>query len=112
MISATIAGNIVRDAELKRTKDGGDAILEFTVASNEVVKGEKVATFVRCSLWGKRGEVLAQYVTKGSRVCCTGLLSVRPYVSQGESKYSVELKVHHVELMGGGQKHKEDDLDF
>jgi single-strand DNA-binding protein len=100
MISATVVGNLGRDAELKTVGNG--SVLSFAVASTGKVKGEKVTTWVSCSLWGSRGEALAQYLTKGTKVAVTGELSMRE--SAKTSKTYLEVRVDQLELLGGGSR--------
>lgn len=95
MINATVSGNLGKDAELRDA--GQSRVLSFSVASSAKVKGEKTTTWVRCSLWGKRGEALAQYLTKGSKVCVAGELSTREY---NGSTY-LEMRVSELDMMGG-----------
>jgi single-strand DNA-binding protein len=95
MISAVVAGNIGKDAELRSA--GSTSVCSFSVASSSKAKGEEVTTWVRCSLFGKRGEALVQYLTKGKSVCVSGGLTTREY----EGKAYVELRVDDVKLMGG-----------
>lgn len=97
----TVSGNLGRDAELKHTPSG-DAVLEFSVASNGRKKGD--TTWVRCSVWGKRGEALAPHLAKGTRVCVVGEGAVRMYQSQGETKCSVECRVDQLDMLGGGAR--------
>jgi single-strand DNA-binding protein len=100
MIAATVAGNVGKDAELKQA--GGDQVLEFSVASSEKVKNEDVTTWVRCTLWGKRGASLAQYVKKGSPVTVTGSLAERAFTDKnGAKRSSLELRVSDIKLQGG-----------
>jgi single-strand DNA-binding protein len=98
MISAVVTGNIGKEAELRDA--GKDKVCSFSVASNSKVKGEKVTTWIRCSIWGSRGEKLAQYLTKGSRVAVAGELSTREH----DGKTYIELRVNELDLMGGGEK--------
>ena len=57
-------GRLGRDAEL-RTTQSGEKVLGFAVA-NDVGFGERKQTlWADCSLWGRRAEALAQYLTKG-----------------------------------------------
>ena len=67
MLIAIVTGNVGKDAEI-RTTPSGDAVCSFDVCSN---KGD-VATWVRCSVWGKRGEKLAEFIKKGTRVTAAG----------------------------------------
>jgi single-strand DNA-binding protein len=103
MLSVTVTGNLGQDSELKYTPSG-EPILSFSVASTDKQKGEKVTTWVRCSLFGKRGTALAQYLTKGTRVCVVGTLHPREYTSQGEKKTSLDVKVGEIDMMGGGER--------
>ena len=64
---------IGRDAEIRHTA-GGDAVASLSLAFNYGRKGEdgkRKVTWVDASLWGKRAEALAQYLTKGSLVAVT-----------------------------------------
>lgn len=85
MISITIAGNLGADAELRMTQ-GGQAVLNLRVA----VKDSKGTTeWFRCSLWGKRGEAVAQYLRKGTKVTIVGSLAFTEYNGQRQYEVSV-----------------------
>ena len=100
MHKAMIAGNVGQDAELKHV--GDNTVLSFSVAV-EVRDGKDKATmWVRCSMWGKRGEAVGRYVTKGTKVAVAGDFSVRQYDSAKGPGVSVEMRVDDVTLMGGG----------
>lgn len=99
MKSITIAGNIGRDA-VTRTTQGGEAVTGWTVAVEERKGQEKRTLWFDCNLWGKRGESLAQYLTKGSKVAVTGDLSTREH----EGKTYLTVRVSEVTLLGGGQR--------
>lgn len=97
----TITGNVTRDAELREA--GGSQVCEFTVAVNDRTRESEVAYFFRCALWGRRGESLAQYLTKGTRVCVSGHLAEREYVTRdGGRGVSHDVRVDDLALMGGG----------
>ena len=98
MKNLTIAGNIGKDAETRRTQSG-DAVTSFSIAVEDRIPKEKGTIWFRCSLWGKRGESLAQYLTKGSKVAVSGELSIEVY----EGKTNLTVKVDQVTLLGGGQ---------
>lgn len=73
-INVQILGNLGADAELKEHE--GTAYLSFNVASNNYRNKDEV-TWIRCALWGSRAEKLQEYLTKGTRVLVTGLLTTR-----------------------------------
>ncbi len=96
MKQITIAGNCGKDAELRAT-NSGDKVLGFSVAVEERGKDGKQTVWFDVSLWGKRGEAIAQYVTKGSKIAVSGELTTREY----EGKTYLGVKADQVTLMGG-----------
>lgn len=91
----TIAGRIARDAELRNA--GNDKVCGFTVAVDQREKGEKTTNWYRVSIWGKRGETLAQYLTKGSSVTVVGEFSVSEY----DGKQQLNIRASEIALQGG-----------
>lgn len=107
MISMTVAGNVGRDAQLRRTQ-GGDPVLGFSVAvdmGKDKNGNKRDAVWVNCSIWGKRAESLATYITKGAKLVMTG----RPGVNVYEGKGSLTLSVNDLTFMGGSQQQRSDD---
>jgi len=100
MISATVAGRIARDAELKMA--GQTQICEFSVPHQD--KRDGPTTWVRCTIFGERGAKLVQYLTKGTSVAVSGRLTVREYEGAKGKGVSVELKADDVALLGGGTR--------
>lgn len=98
MIQAFITGRLGKDAEIRQA--GRDNVCSFSVASGRKVKGEEQTTWISCSLWGKRGETLGQYLSKGTKVAVSGELSTREH----NGKTYLELRVSEIDLMGGGKR--------
>ena len=96
----TVAGRVTKDAEQRFTANE-KAVLGFTVATDVGFGEKKHPLFIRCSLWGKRGEALAAYVLKGSPVTVSGELDLREWESNGKSGTSLELNVTEIALQGG-----------
>lgn len=92
MNSISIAGNVGKDA-VTRTTQGGEKVTSFSVAVSET---KDKTTWFNCSFWGDRGEKVAPYITKGSKLAATGRVSAREH----EGKAYLEVSVHHVTLMG------------
>ena len=97
MKSLTIAGGIGKDA-VTRTTQQGDKVTGFSVGVSEGFGDSKRTLWFDVSLWGARGDKLAQYLTKGSRVVVSGDLSTREH----EGKTYLTLRASEVTLMGGG----------
>lgn len=99
MKTLSIAGNIGKDAVTRQTH-GGDAVTSWTVAVEERAGQDKRTLWFDVSLWGKRGEVLAQYLTKGGKVAVSGEFSTREH----EGKTYLTIRANEVTLLGGGQR--------
>lgn len=78
MKNLTIAGNVTKDAELRTTQSGGK-VAGFSVAVNGFENGEKKAYYFDVSIWGKRGEAVMQFATKGAKISVSGDLGTREY---------------------------------
>lgn len=104
MKSLTIAGNIGKDA-VTRTTGQGDKVTSWSVAVEERQGQDKRTIWFDCTLWGKRGESLAQYLTKGSKVSVSGELSTREH----EGKTYLTVRADQVSLMGGGERQERSD---
>lgn len=102
MQTITIAGRIGRDAEV-RTTQGGDSVCGFTVAVDYRKGRDKQTNWWRVSLWGKRGEALSQYLTKGSNVTVSGSFELGEY----DGKPQLNINASEVALQGGGQERSE-----
>jgi len=77
-----IAGNVGRDPEMRYTPSG-QAVTSFSVATNRQYtnnNGEtiKETIWFRVSAWGKTGEIVNQYLKKGSKVLVEGRLTADP----------------------------------
>lgn len=98
----TIAGNLTKDADL-RFLPTGDAVANFTIADNQ--GKDKAAIFWNCGLFGKRGQTLAPYLTKGSAVTVTGEVSERKFTDKdGIERKAQDVRVQNVALQGGRQQ--------
>lgn len=68
----TIMGNIGKDAELKDVRD--TTVTSWSVAVSRGKREEP--TWYQCSMWGIRGEKLAQYIRKGDKITVAGALTM------------------------------------
>lgn len=92
MQSFFCTGSLGRDAELKTTQSGDD-ILSFSVASTQGYGENKKTNWFRCTVWGKRGRSIAQYLTKGTKVTVQGELAIGEY----DGKPQFDIRVNEVE---------------
>jgi single-strand DNA-binding protein len=104
-----LMGNLVRDAEL-RYLPGGQSVLEFRMAITRkyrTAQGEdkEETCFVDINLWGKRGEALSQYLTKGKPLFVEGRLQLDEWDDKetGAKRSKLRVVAENVEFLGGGR---------
>ena len=71
MLHATAVGRLGKDPELRSTASGKE-VTGFSLGISVYAKGEKQTVWLKCSLWGKRGDTLRQYCHKGDQITVTG----------------------------------------
>ena len=100
MNNLSFTGNLGKDAET-RFLPNGDAVVSFSVAMKSGY-GEKAATsWVRCSMFGKRGEAVSAYLTKGQLVGVVGECTLREFTNkEGAKQASLEVRVNDLTLLG------------
>lgn len=94
-----IAGNVGKDAELRRTQNG-DAVLGFSLAvdnGKDSNGNKRPATWYDCSIWGKRAESLANYIHKGDKLTLQG----RPTARAHDGKAYLGISVSELAFQGG-----------
>lgn len=95
----TITGNLGKDSE-SRFLPNGDAVTSFSVADSQ--GRDKPSIWWNCSLFGKRGEALAQYLTKGQTVTVIGGVTEREWTDKdGNKRKSMDIRVSDLALQGG-----------
>lgn len=118
MNKVTLIGNLTRDVEM-RTTQSGCAVASFTIAVNDRKKNsqtgewEDVPCFINCTIFGKRAEALAQYLTKGQKVAIDGKLDYSKWqTDDGETRSALKVIVNDLELLGGSrQREQEEEQD-
>jgi len=95
--SAIIYGRLGQDPELKSLPNG-TAVVNFSIATTRTWKdkdGQKQeqTEWHRCVIFGKRAEVVKQYVHKGDKFYIEGRLQTRSWETDGVKKYSTEIMV-------------------
>ena len=100
MNKITATGRLAADSELRFTP-AGDAILNFRVASDVGYGDKKTTNWFACTVFGKRGQSLQQYLMKGQQVTVFGSLVLREWITkEGQKQISPDIRVDEVELSG------------
>jgi single-strand DNA-binding protein len=102
---AVIVGRLTRDAELKYT-NSGQAVCHFSVATSSRRKKAdqwvEEASFWDIDLWGKQGESINQYLTKGKLVAVEGSMRQDRWEQDGQTRSKTVISANTVQLLGGG----------
>lgn len=103
MNKITATGRIVADAEVRFTQSG-DPICSFRMASDVGFGDKKTTNWFTCTIWGKRGESLSQYLQKGTPVTVFGMLTLRDWLNkEGIKQLSPDIRIDEIELHGSKQ---------
>jgi len=100
-----LLGNLGADPELRYTQSG-QAVLNMRIATTESYLDRNKVRQERTDwhnvvLWGKRGEALAKFLTKGSTVFIEGGLRTSSYDDkEGNKRYKTEVHATNLILAG------------
>jgi single-strand DNA-binding protein len=92
MNTVILLGNLTRDVELKQTASGS-SVANFSLAMNERYKDsagnwQEKPVFVEIVAWGNRGEAIAKYFHKGSKILINGRLQLDQWENEAGEKRS------------------------
>jgi single-strand DNA-binding protein len=92
-----LIGNLVRDPELRVTPKG-TPICQFGIAINhtyQLESGEKreEVVFLDCECWGKRGETIAKYFTKGKPILVEGRHKLEQWEDKNTKQKRSRIKI-------------------
>ena len=102
-----LMGNLTRDVEV-RTTASGQSVANFSLAVSRSWRGQdgqqQDTSFINCVAWGKVGDIIAQYVHKGSPLLVSGRLDQRSYQDKdGNKRSAVEVVVEDFNFVGSGR---------
>ena len=106
MTKVVLIGRTTADPSLVYTKNG-NAVAKVTLAVDRKYKnanGEKQTDFVPLVIWGKLGETVAQYVSKGKMIAVDGELQIRTYDKDNEKRYMTEVICNDVQFIDKMEK--------
>jgi len=98
-------GNLCAEPDVRYMPDG-KAVVSFTLACNERWKDKATGEskehceFIRCACFGKRGEAIGQYVSKGQQLYIEGKQRTRKYEKSGQDHYATEIVVDDFQFCG------------
>ena len=96
-----------------RYATNGDAIANFTVATSERYKDKQTGEAVEKTEWHnvsafrRLGEIVGEYVRKGSLIYIEGKIQTRKYDKDGVTHYATSIVASEMKMLGskdGGQQ--------
>jgi single-strand DNA-binding protein len=105
-----LIGNLTRDPELRVTPKG-TAICQFGLAVNRQFKDESGQTrdetsFIDIEAWGKQGELVSKYLTKGSPAMVEGRLKLDQWEDKqsGQKRSKLKVVLENVQFLSSGNR--------
>src|SRR5574340_280924 len=101
-----ILGRLGKDPET-RYMTNGEAVTNFSIATSETWKdksGEKQekVEWHNITAYRKLGEIIGEYVKKGSLIYIEGKLQTRKWQDKdGKDRYTTEIIADHMQMLGG-----------
>lgn len=102
-----LIGNLGADPELRYTQ-GNQPVLSMRLATtesflNRAGERQERTDWHSITLWGKRGEALSKFLTKGRTICVEGRVQYRSYEDRdGNKRTATDIVANNVIVMGGG----------
>ena len=99
----TLIGAVGQDPEV-RFSQAGLCIASFSLATSEKRKDkEEVTQWHNCVCFGKLGEIVQQYVTKGAKLYLDGAIQYQQYDKDGEKRYATKIIVNDLSMLSQAQ---------
>ena len=103
-------GNLTADPET-RTTPNGQNVTSFSLAINRTwnnASGERQeeTSFINCTAWGKTGETIAKYVSKGRQLLVSGRLQQRTWQDKdtGKNRSAIDVVVEEFSFVNDGSR--------
>ena len=99
-----LLGRLTKEPELRYAPGTGTAVCRFTLAVQRAFKKDE-ADFINCVAFGKNGETIAQYITKGRQIAITGSIRTDSYdAKDGTKRYTTDVIVETFEFVESKKK--------
>ena len=91
MNKVVLIGRLTKDPDLRFAAGSGTAVTILTLSVNRPFKKDE-ADFINCIAFGKTGEIIAQYLTKGRQLAISGSIQTGSYEAKdGTRRYTTDV---------------------
>lgn len=105
-----LIGRLTKDPESRVIEETGRTITRFILAVDRPYKSngeERGVDFIPVVFFGKRAEILAQYMSKGKMLSVSGRLQIHSYQGDdGSKKYIAEVLADEFQFMENKKQEK------
>lgn len=106
MNKVILIGRLTKDPDLNFAAGSGTAVAKFPLAVTRPFKKDET-DFINCIAFGKTGETIAQYLTKGRQLAITGSIRTGSYdAKDGTKRYTTDVIVESFEFIGNTNNNK------
>ena len=103
MNKVVLIGRLTKDPELRFTPGTGMAVSTFSIAVDRRTPnkdGVRETDFIQIVVWGKQGESVANYMSKGRLIGISGRIQTRNYEGKdGIRRYVTEVVADEVQYL-------------
>lgn len=112
MNKIVLLGKLIKDPELRTLEENDKVFTRFIVAVDRSFKsqdGTRKSDLIPVTFWGRKAEVVCQYMKKGSYISLSGRLRTGSYEDKdGNKKYIAEVVAEDFKFVGDRKTEKED----
>ncbi len=102
MNKVVLIGRLTKDPDLRFAAGSGTAVTRLTLAVNRPFKKDE-ADFINCIAFGKTGEIIAQYLTKGRQLAVSGSIQTGSYEAKdGTRRYTTDVVIDSFDFVDSG----------
>ena len=107
--NVSLTGRLTKDATMKTVGAKGSSLVSFSIANNTGFGQYEKTNFFNVQIWGKAGEAVVQYLTKGKQVAVSGMFENAKWTgNDGISHDNWTLTANTVTLLSSPVQRKDD----
>ncbi|MBE6055060.1 MAG: single-stranded DNA-binding protein [Clostridium sartagoforme] len=111
MNKIVLLGKLIKDPELRTLEESNRIFTRFIIAVDRNFKaqdGTRKADLIPVTFWGRKAEVVCQYLKKGSYISLSGRLRTGSYEDkEGNKKYIAEVVAEDFKFVGSRKNERE-----
>ena len=115
MNKIVLLGKLIKDPELRSLEDSDKIFTRFIIAVERNFKsqdGTRKADLIPVTMWGRKAEVICQYMKRGSYISLSGRLKTGSYEDKdGNKKYIAEVVAEDFKFVGNRRDDRENNVE-